>query len=145
MSEENPRSNMTQTLSIAAVAVVLFLASHKTQAESAYKCIVQDQRELQDNGTLHELSSLNPLNAIGEEFIVDKETGRTSGALINHSAYGSPEVMDIGSDQQAYKAITIYQPFTMVELLYVEEYKVGRKPFFFTSGTSVYSGICTDY
>jgi hypothetical protein len=46
---------------------------------------------------------------------------------------------------QAYKAVTIYEPFTALDYIYVEEFSRPAKPFIFLSGSITYSGLCVDY
>ena len=115
-------------------------------AQDAYKCVILDYVQIQDDGTFGE-PVLPP--EIGADFVVDRGTGRMSGALNNHKSFAEPQVLDMGSSEQAYKAITVYGPLVSVEFLYVEEFAESRqKPFFFVgglSGQTISSGLCEAY
>lgn len=79
-------------------------------------CEVLDSKSL-GNGTLQSTDFSNLY--IGNKFILDKKTGKMLGDLQNHNSNGEPTVLDYGSDKQNYKAITVYKPYTQVELIQV--------------------------
>jgi len=114
-------------------------------AQQAYKCVILDYVQIQDDGTFGE-PDLPP--EIGADFVVDRGTGRMSGALNNHN-WPPSQVLDMGSSEQAYKAITVTESYVSVTFLYVEEFAESRqKPFFFVgglSGQTISSGLCEDY
>lgn len=113
-------------------------------AIDAYKCTVTDAKGLSDNGLLEpdEFSQMFP----GKEFVLDKGTGRITGGLSNHNGNGQPEVLDYGSTEQAFKAITIFRPFVTVEYLYIEEFnRSNLKPFMLIDGAHIFTGICEPY
>ena len=109
---------------------------------SAYECTVgSSSARLDDEGNLAPW----PLYE-GDKFIVDKQSGKMLGKLRNENAFGTPEVIDNGSHEQAYKVVTIYKPFTSVSFLTVNEFAEGKKkPFIFVNGTLVYAGNCENF
>ena len=62
--------------------------------------MVLDKVDLQDDGTLGE-----PIlaYALGKDFVVDKETGRMSGTLVNHYGPGSSLMLSEGSKKSSTK------------------------------------------
>jgi len=113
-------------------------------AQSDYKCVVKTDSRLEDDGS----TSSNGLT-VGEEFVVDRSTGVMIGAFRNSNNFhegNKPHVLDYGSSQQAFKAITIFQPKVSVDYLYVQEFSSSsEKPFMFVTGSSTYTGLCTSY
>ena len=108
----------------------------------AYECTVGNSSvRLDDGGELSRWTFRK-----GEKFVVDKQSGRMLGALSNHNAFGNPKVIDRGSKGQAYKVITVFEPFTAINVLYVQEFRDGdNKPFSFTDGRRTYAGLCRAY
>lgn len=120
--------------------LTILTVSPASLSQSAYKCIVSDAKRVADDGTFSEWTY-----SIGKDFVLDRQTGRMSGTHTNHNAYGQPKVIDYGSEDQAYKAVTIYEPFTTLDYILVNEFSGPTKPFIFLSGSITYSGLCTDY
>jgi hypothetical protein len=109
-----------------------------------YKCIVTDTKELSDNGNLEQ--SDFTVMYLNKEFVVDKGTGRITGGLSNHAGLAQPVVLDFGSSEQSYKALTIYKPYTTVKYLYIQEFnKTPAKPFLFIESGHIFSGTCEPY
>jgi hypothetical protein len=87
----------------------------------------------------------------GKEFTVSRRTGVMSGALKN--AYvTAPVVVDIGSPQNSFKAVTTLRPGegsgpgSNAYLLVVREYTNGPfKPFMFADNDEVYFGTCQHF
>ena len=126
------------------VAILFIIYSNITLAGDAYKCTVKQTAGLRDNGEMSE-TNFSKLY-LGKEFVVDKRTGLMNGGLSNHNAYGQPKVIDYGSSQQSFKVITIFNPMTAVDYLYVEEFKANsEKPFIFITCQDIFSGICIVY
>jgi len=127
--------------------LVSLMTNVQAYSGDSYKCKVLDAVSLEGKGKLDKdgFGSLyvNPTT----EFIVDRGTGRMLNKLLtNHNMNGSPKVLDRGSKDQAYKVITIYEPFVQVDYLFIETYaETKQKPFYFLSGTSLLSGTCVDY
>lgn len=119
----------------------MFIEVQQANAFSAYKCTVKNSYELKRNGMVpHRLSKLH----INREFVVDQATGRMQGDLSSASWIGKNEVLDIGSNEQSYKAIYISPPFVHVRLLQIKEYDRGPiKDFILTEDTEVLTGTCT--
>ena len=68
------------------------------------------------------------------------------GPIANHNNAGQPQVLDPGSDEQAFKVLTIYRPYTSVAYLQIDSYTESReKPFLFVSSTAgVITGTCQE-
>ena len=121
-----------------------FLLAQHTFALDGYKCVVKDATQLKDDGTQSEAKDV--LVTIGDEFVVDKVTGRMIGRLSNHSMNRQPKVIDFGSDDQAFKALTIFEPYVTVNYLYIEEYAQSfQKPFFFVEYQRYITGLCEPF
>ena len=110
---------------------------------SDYKCTIESNRLLEKTGKL----SNDSFSLKGKEFVVNRKTGQTTGALSNHNTFGKPEVLDYGSKEQAFQTITIYHPIVSVDFLYVAEYEEGKiKPFLYVDAVlGVISGTCIEY
>jgi hypothetical protein len=126
------------------VFVCLFLLASVARGAGAYKCTVKGGSNLTEAGRLDATASASAY--VGAEFTLDRGTGRMSGALTNHGASGKPQVLDPGSTEQAYKAVTLFKPFTSVDLIYVKEFADSPiKPFMFITGENVLTGTCVHY
>lgn len=124
--------------------ILLIIISNIALAGGAYKCTINYTAGLKDDGQMSE-TAYSKLR-LGREFVVDKGTGRMQGGLSNYNAYGQPKVLDYGSSNQSFKAITIYKPMTLVDYLYVQEFNDNReKPFLFLNGKDTFSGTCIIY
>ena len=123
--------------------VLCSIAGIANSAEG-YKCKILMAHGLSDDGRMIETNFSNLY--VGREFVVDRGTGRITGKISNHNAYGEPKVLDRGSKAQAYKVITIYKPMTTIAYLYIKEFADGsEKPFMFVDGSNIISGICGHY
>ncbi|TQV86070.1 hypothetical protein FKG94_00475 [Exilibacterium tricleocarpae] len=110
-------------------------------AEEIYKCKVQSAQSLQNDGHL-DAGNFARLH-IGKLFAVETLTGKMDGALSNHNTEGQPTVVDAGSKTQSYKVITVYEPTTAVDYLYIEVFNRNQpKPFMFLKGTDLFGGTC---
>jgi hypothetical protein len=122
----------------------LLMNCRELYALDAYKCNVTHTAGLTDTGGLAE-TNYSKLR-LGNEFVVDRDTGRINGGLSNNNAFGQPKVLDYGSHEQAFKVVTIYKPMTTLAYLYIEEFNENReKPFMFIDGQNIFSGVCTPY
>lgn len=90
-------------------------------------------------------------NYLGKEFAVERRTGVMTGALKN-SYITRPEVVDAGSDENAYKVVTTLRQEqgagrgSNAYLLVVNEYAKGsKKPFVFVENDNVYFGSCIHF
>ena len=128
------------------IALIFFIAFTNMEVialeSNAYECTVGNSSvKLGVGGELSRWTFRK-----GEKFVVDKQSGRMLGALSNHNAFGNPKVIDRGSEDQAYKVITVFEPFTEINVLYVQEFRDGEnKPFSFTDGGRTYTGLCKEY
>ena len=135
-----PDSEIRMKFTSIFLSLLILMASPASMSQSAYKFVVSDAKRVSDDGTFSEWTY-----SIGKDFVLDRQTGRMSGAHTNHNANGQPNVIDYGSEDQAYKAVTIYEPFTALDYIFVQEFSGPAKPFIFLSGSITYSGLCTDY
>ena len=65
--------------------------------------------------------------------------------FMNHNDFAQPTVLDPGSSEQFFRVITVYQPYTSVDYLQIEEFADDEeKPFLFLdSPNTVVTGSCT--
>ena len=124
--------------------VVALTVTYANQASaSAYKCVIEGRLKLTDAGELERVKSGF---YVGKDFVIDRATGRMSGILTNHGSFGQPEVKDYGSSEQAFKVVTEFSGYTMIDYLYVQEFVEQRdKPFIFVTSDETFSGLCRDY
>jgi len=81
---------------------------------------------------------------VGQEFTVDRVTGRMTGALRN-SFDAKPQVVDQGSKDSAFKVVTTEKVHvgSIVFALVIDEFVASsRKPFVFLRNTDVFFGSC---
>lgn len=108
-----------------------------------YSCVILASYLLDDDG-----SFLGREHRIGRTFTIDRGTGRAIGAIKNHSitAYGNfqPTVIDRGSDEQYFKALTVYGSNNpSIDVLVVKEFADGiKKAFMFNHNGEVDTGTC---
>ena len=127
---------------IAFVALFICLCS-AASATSGFKCTVKAVGNLQDDGT-HSHESV--FTSIGDEFVVDRGTGRMVGRLTNHSIGGQPKVIDAGSAAQAFKVLTVFSPNVSINYLQINVYEgTYEKTFFFIEFNEYISGLCKPY
>ena len=124
--------------------VSLVLVSSGAWGFGGYKCTIKSAVEVNDEGVIED-NKLYRL-AVGKDFTIDRLTGRMVGELSNHSAYGSPEILDSGSTVQSFKVLTVRHPRVFVDYLVVKEFVDSKeKPFYFTTDTSTFTGLCEHY
>ena len=87
----------------------------------------------------------------GKEFTVDRQTGIMAGTLKNLFTT-KPVVIDIGSDQNSFKAVTTMRRDqgagvgSNVYVLVVREFeKAPRKPFLFLDNEDTFIGTCQHF
>jgi len=107
-----------------------------------YSCAIKTSWRLADDGNLALPSTF------GGKFVVDRDTGRTLGAIKNYNktAYGDfqPKVIDRGNHEQYFKALTIYGSHNpSIQLVVVQEFAGSdSKPFMVTHSGTVTTGVC---
>jgi len=124
--------------------ILLFIFSNSVLALENYKCEVTSAFQVDNNGKRYE-KILAPW--VGSEFTVDRSSGIMTGSLKN-SYVTSPEILDFGSSENAFKVITVMKNelISNVYVLVIEEYTEGiRKPFVFTANSDIYHGICNHF
>ncbi len=132
-------------MKIAFFLLLIFISynSYSYQID-AYKCKVIGGKEVQSNGNLEATGYTN--HYTNTEFVVDKETGKVIGKLINSNPQGKPQVLDYGSPQQAFKVLTVYRPIVSVDLLTINEFEESHdKTFLFQKGSTIFHGLCNPF
>ena len=132
-------------LQLRAIGMVLSLAANlATAGESHYNCVVLSATELSEDGKL--VSSALVKSQIGEQFTVDRLTGRVLGGPLDNS-HMTVDVIDRGSAEMSFRAFShsrnapVHSSFIQVNQ-YVE---ATTKPFVGTTTlyySGVYSGKC---
>jgi hypothetical protein len=109
-----------------------------------YKCSVKSATKLSGEGLLNAYSIYKP--AIGNKFVIDRVTGRMIGnPPSNANAFGSPNVINQGSDEFNFKAITVYENSHTDVLLVRSIEESTEKPFIFLTGDHVITGTCVEF
>ena len=127
------------------LALPLLALSATQSYADAYKCTVRSTGDVDSSGRLLEDGAFAD-SYLGAEFVVDTVTGKMLGAVTNSNEYGTPTVVDPGSEDQAFKVVTIYRPYTSLTYLTILVYEDGpEKTFLYVTGTSVMSGVCREY
>lgn len=126
------------------LTITLLLLPTYVFALEDYKCKVTSAFQVNSNGQRIEniLASM-----VGSEFTVDRSSGLMIGSLKN-SYVTPPKILDIGSSENAFKAITVMKNklTSNVYVLVVEEYAEDvNKPFVFTNNSNVYYGTCIHF
>lgn len=136
------------------VTLTLIAFSLPLYAIDAYKCTVKEAKRLSNDGVLEESEYAKQSLPAGSEFIVDKHSGRASGAIRNHKQYAEPEVLTLGSEQTGYRALTINGVINRDEsgglvypmYLYIGEHrKSSEKPFYYVDRFYIVTGSCIPY
>ena len=97
--------------------------------------------------TLHSSGSVNSLDSylLGRSFTIDRNTGKITGKPFEHKSYKEIQILDRGSDKNAYQHIVISNPSdSWAQYIYVREFTNGpKKPFWGTdTGEKIFSGVC---
>jgi hypothetical protein len=134
---------------VGVIVILLWASEGAAQTPSAYRCTIVDAVEVSDAGELVTTQFPQMILDLNEEFVVDRTTGRILGGsgLANHNAFGTPEILDPGSDEQSFKVITLYRPFVTVALLDIHQFREGLdKPFTYRmAGGVIISGTCREF
>ncbi len=109
-----------------------------------YKCRVERMASAADHETWYRQ------RLIGKQFSVNRTTGVISGpaGLQNSSHAARPIVVDHGSKDNSFKAVTTLspRPGSLVWVLVVDEYRQGKeKPFAFMDNSDVFFGTCVHF
>jgi hypothetical protein len=134
---------LARSISKVLVGMVLVVISGSVLAD--FRCTVFGVNDLAESGVLVPSKLANVLKS--SKFSVDSGTGRVIGGLVqNHNEHGNPKVLDRGSSEQSFKAITIYEPYPAVDYLQINVYsKSNEKPFLFIdSFAGAITGTCVE-
>jgi hypothetical protein len=140
-------SNSAINRALASATVALLAAPHaNAQFLKDYRCIIERVATADAPPNAH--LDFQIKNYLGKEFTVERRTGMMAGALKN-SYITKPEVIDAGSDDNSYKAVTTLRKEqgagrgSNAYVLIVSEYKKGpAKPFTFLDNDDVFFGTC---
>ena len=132
------------------IIVGLFLTLMSTVGWSelknqGYSCVITESYLLTDLGALDGTFSSSK-GYQGKTFTIDRDNGRTMGALAVKNYYGEsqPAVLDRGSNSQYFKALTVHKTgLPVVDVLLVQEFADSmKKPFLFNRNGRVITGTC---
>ena len=117
--------------------------SSRVWANERYHCVIQDQIQTADSGRRVPAAAIRVANHHAQQFVVDRVSGRVMGDVFaNHDAQ-RVEVLDPGSNQQAFKLLAVFGPNISVDYLQIKEYHVqAAKPFTGMSQGKAYTGVC---
>uniref|UniRef100_A0A2A4YUL2 Uncharacterized protein n=1 Tax=OCS116 cluster bacterium TaxID=2030921 RepID=A0A2A4YUL2_9PROT len=117
-------------------------AADRTLGKGLYSCVIKDARQVSNNGNF-EMDNLAKYK-LGQRFAINIMTGKMTGFLASGwQTTGSIEVLDFGSNEQAFKAIAVSKPNVHVQYLEINEYaNQEKKPFKITSYLDILSGLC---
>ncbi|AIY65220.1 hypothetical protein [Pseudoalteromonas piratica] len=124
----------------------LLLSYSSSTFASAYNCKILDGKELDNSSAkLVDLKGFfSPM--LGRSFVVERETGSIISKTFNNSRAREITVLDIGSEKNAFKSISLYGPNKKISYLVINEHlKSATKSFIFHHEFDVvYSGTCTE-
>ena len=129
------------------ISFVLFTSYTNAFPFKAFKCNVLDTVGVNKDGRLDDKNGWVHLYK-GNEFIVDTETGRVLGKIIsNFDANYSPEVINKGSSNVAFKVINLYnKSYHDIDYLQIEtRFGYNPYPFHFYTGRGFVTGTCVGY
>jgi hypothetical protein len=78
---------LNRVLEIIVIASLLAMSTNAASS-SAYKCHIKNLKHLNDSGELVDFLGDETFEGMKKEFVVDRDTGRMSGATTNHGPYG---------------------------------------------------------
>ena len=129
------------------ISFVLFTSYTNAFQFKAFKCNVLDTVGVNKDGRLDDKSGWVHLYK-GKEFIVDRETGRVLGKIINNFDVNySPEVISKGSSKVPFKAINLYnKSYDHISYLQVDtRFDYHPYPFHFYTERGFVTGTCVRY
>ena len=139
-------ASLRALLSVVAAIVFFPLPHLYAQTPPDYMCTIVDLAEARDDGRIGSTGWTDRVadELVGTSFLVDRQSGRMTGSVLrNDNAFGTPQIVDHGSSEQAYKVVTVYQPRATLDYLRVEEHVDGPvKPFLFLNGRQLVTGTC---
>lgn len=140
MSERSPWRKAVM-FRMCLLAVGCFFLSPRPAASQSFperlQCTVDVAKRVNSQGSLDDVDYGSP----GLTFVVDRSDGRMDGLPRNHNPYGTPRVIEHGSSEMDFKAVTIYEPFAAAEVLVIRIWE-PKMPFAFSSGLDFFSGTC---
>jgi hypothetical protein len=134
-----------------AVFVALVLAGMAARAQEVrdYLCTVERVSNADDAES--RFLEMQRKTLAGKQFSVSRRTGVMTGALKN-SFITQPEVIDVGSADNSFKAVTTLRPGqgrgpgSNINVLVVREFEPGQnKPFIFLDNEDLYFGKCRHF
>lgn len=138
------RKNMRLILTL-----LLALAAAPAWAQTLPDYVCKIDRIQTARNLSEKTQSMRSREYLGKQFTVERRTGIMSGVLKN-SFVTRPEVIDFGSNDNSYKAVTTLRLNqgvgygTNIHALVIIEYeKSSSKPFVFMDNDEVFFGTCT--
>ncbi len=127
--------------------IFALLNSHSAWGgDKEYHCKIKSIFDLSDDGNL----KLSDNNRLLTTFLVDKTSGLMKGGWLGNEVWPIKTIIDSGGSKQAFKLLTLSADVwgtnggKNASYLYVMEYADStEKPFMYTSGFKVVTGVCT--
>ena len=113
--------------------------------EMYYYCQIIGQSKVADSGVTVASRETYPVSyhAHPSKFVVNRATGAIVGGVFHNSSADRIEVLDNGSQEQAYKLMSVFGPHISVDYLQIKSFKSqAQKPFSGMSQGQFYSGVC---
>lgn len=106
-----------------------------------YECVIKDRKELTDEGLL---TSERLNDVVGKIFFVDRFSGLATGEFRNYINPTDVELINGGSSELSFVALSYVGPFKYVLYLEIEEWNSGlEKPFFAMDNIrGMLTGLC---
>ncbi len=128
--------------SLALVMLCAWMLSNSVLAGDIYHCVIQDQIQAAYSGHWSR-GNMQVANQNVLQFIVNRLNGRVMGDVFDNHDAQRVEILDSGSDQQAFKLLAVFGPNISVDYLQIKEYHLqADKPFTGMSQGKAYTGVC---
>ena len=136
---------MKRLLLLAAI-FALFNSYSSWGGEKEYHCTIKSVFTLTGNGNLKSYDD----KSILKSFLVDKNSGLVKGNWLGNEVWPTKTIIDSGSSEQSFKLLTLSADVIgtnggkHAQYLQVEEFaETLEKPFMWTDGNFVVTGVCT--
>ncbi len=107
-----------------------------------YRCTIMDLSRTTDKGFFVK-QFLYRVNVRPQTFWVDRNQGLVRGDVFDNVNAQEIRIIDRGSEQQAFKLLSVFGPMMTIDYLQIKEYKEGaQKPFTGMSQGKAFSGLC---
>ncbi len=112
-------------------------------AETYYYCQIINQSKVVESGLMAQRNTYTVAHSSQQKFVVNRATGAIIGGVFHNSDAERIEVLDNGSQEQAYKVLSVFGPHISVDFLQIQSFKdQGAKPFSGMSQGKFFTGLC---